>query len=715
MDKPLFSENWYRVRELTPALRSHVKLHRQVQGGDIWYMLEDSASGRFHRFNTAAYHLIALMNGVRSVEQIWEEANTTLGDDGPVQDEVIQLLGQLHRVDVLRTNIPPDVRELLDRRKRERKARRLGRIKSPLSIRLPLLDPDRFLDASLPLVRWCFSRATLYVWLATVALAAMLAALNWPALVQTARLEALSADNLLLLVLVYPVVKLVHELGHAYAAKLEGGEVHELGIIFMVFVPVPYVDASAATAFSSRRKRVMVGAIGVMVELMLAALALFAWLNISPGMLSSICFNVMLIGGVSTLFFNGNPLLRFDGYYVLADLLGIPNLAQRATGYYAYLIQRFGFGLDSARSPAHSRREATWFLVYAPLSLLYRLGILAAVCFFLLQELFIIGATLALWAVTSQVIWPLLKQADFVLLNPRLRRHRGRAMGVSALALGAAFTLLSWWPVASLSSFQGVIYPPEQSRLTAGTEGFVRSILVADGAAVTAGQPLLQLDNIFHMAEREGMAARLKELRARYTSVRTQDRVQARLTREEIAALEADIARNQEKLDALVLTAPFDGVFLQVPNSDFEGLYVNRGDLLGYVVPSTAATARVVVVQDELDLIQTRLDAIEVRLASDPWQVYDGELTRSVPQAGFQLPSPVLSTQGGGRFVTREDNKLALASGERVFEYEIALPAVPAGTRIGTRVYVRFDHGAEPLLAQWYRDLQQLLLRRLPG
>ncbi len=715
MDKPLFSENWYRVRELTPALRSHVRLHRQVQGDEVWYMLEDSASGRFHRFNTAAYHLIALMNGSRSVEQIWDEANTVLGDDGPVQDDVILLLGQLHRVDVLRTNIPPDVEELLDRRKQERKAQRLSRIKSPLSIRVPLFDPDRFLDASLPLVRWCFSPVMLYAWLLVVGLAAVLAAIHWPALAQTARLEMLSPDNLLLLLLVYPLVKLVHEFGHAYAAKLEGGEVHELGIIFMVFVPVPYVDASAATAFASRRKRVLVGAVGVMVELLLAALALFAWLNIGAGLLSSICFTVMLIGGVSTLFFNGNPLLRFDGYYVLADLLGIPNFAQRSNAFYAYLIQRFAFGLENATSPATSRREAFWFSLYALLSLLYRLAILAAVCLFLLEDLFIVGAALALWAVATQILWPLLKQADFLLLNPRLRRHRPRAVAVSVAALGGLVAALSWWPVASLSSFQGVIYPPEQSRLTAATEGFVSEILVADGAAVVAGQPLLRLANIFHEAERESLESRLRELRARYTSVRTQDRVQANLTREEIAALEADLLRNREKLDALALVAPVDGVFLHVPTSDLEGLYVERGALLGYVVPSTAASARVVVVQDELDLIQSRLDAIEVRIASDPWQVYAGELSRSVPQAGFRLPSPVLGTQGGGRFVTREDDALALASGERVFEFEIALPDVPADTRIGTRIHVRFDHGAEPLAAQWYRDLQQLLLRRLPG
>jgi putative peptide zinc metalloprotease protein len=715
MDKPLFSENWYRVRNLKPRLRSHVKLHRQVQADQVWYMLEDPASGRFHRFNTAAYNVIALMNGERTVDAIWEQANTALGDDGPVQDDVILLLGQLHRIDVLQSNIPPDVAEILDRRRQQRRARRLGRVVNPLSLRIPVLDPNSFLDNTLPLVRWCFSAPLLWAWMAIVSLAIATAAINWPALMQTATYQALTPSNLLLLLVIYPFVKLLHELGHAYAAKLEGGEVHELGVIFMVFVPVPYVDASAATAFSSRRKRILVGAIGVMIELLLATTALFIWLSVSPGLVSSICFNVMLIGGVSTVVFNGNPLLRFDGYYVLSDLLGIPNLGQRANAYYGYLVQHFGFGLETAVSPAQSRWESGWFLLYAPLSLVYRLGILATICLFLLEDFFFVGVALALWAVSYQVLWPLLKQTDFVFMSPRLRKHRTRAVLVSVSVIGGFAAALTWWPVASLSNFEGVIYPPEQSRLISGTDGFVTAVLVENGERVQAGQPLMQLQNIFHDGVRKSLEARMRELRARYAAVRTADRVQARLTRGESAALRADLARIQEKIDSLKVTAPVDGIFFQLPIGELEGVHIDRGDLLGYVVPESAATARVVVVQDDLDRIQSRVEAIEVRLASDPWEVHEGELSRSVPQAGFRLPSSVLSTNGGGRYVTSNEDPLVLASGERVFEFEINLPATPASTRIGTRVFVRFDHGAEPLAAQWYRSLQQLFLRRLPG
>lgn len=715
MDRPLFSENWYRVRDLKPALRSHIKLHRQVHGDQIWYMLEDPASGRFHRFNTAAYNVIALMNGERSVDAIWEGANTALGDDGPVQDDVIQLLGQLHRIDALRTDMPPDVQELLERRREQRKARRLSRFKNPLSLRFTLFDPDAFLDRTIPLVRWLFTPLVFWLWAGTVALAVLLAGSHWERLVETATLEALTPNNLLLLLFIYPCVKLIHELGHAYAAKLEGGEVHELGVIFMVFVPVPYVDASASTAFASRGKRVMVGAAGIMVELLLASGALFLWLNISPGLISSICFNVMLIGGVSTLLFNGNPLLRFDGYYILADLLGIQNLGQRANSFYAYLIQHFGFGLENARSPAHSRFEAVTFSLYAPLALLYRLGILVAICLFLVEDLFVVGVALAGWAVLSQVLWPLLKHADFVLLNPRLRSRRPRAVLVTLATVGGMLVLLVGLPVASLSQVEGVVYPPEQSHLIADTDGFVGEVLVADGEVVTAGQPLMRLENLFHRGELAVMESRMKELQARYTAARTADRVQARLTREEMTVLRADMDRQREKLAALTITAPVDGVFMQLPLGEMVGLHIARGDLLGYVTAADVATARVVVMQDELDRILERVESVDVRLASAPWEPLPAELVRAVPQAGFRLPSPVLATGGGGEFVTTSAEDLTLANGERVFEFELQLPATAASTRIGTRVHVRFDHGAEPLASQWYRDVQQLFLRRLSG
>ena len=154
------------------------------------------------------------------------------------------------------------------------------------------------------------------------------------------------------------MVKSLHELGHAFATKVWGGEVHEVGLMLLVFIPVLYVDASASAAFRQKHRRIVVGAAGILVETTLAALAVIVWVYGSPGIGRAIAFNVILIGGVSTLLFNGNPLLRFDGYYIFSDLIEVPNLATRANAYLFYVIQKHLFKIDSVDSPVADRRRS---------------------------------------------------------------------------------------------------------------------------------------------------------------------------------------------------------------------------------------------------------------------------------------------------------------------------------------------------------------------
>ena len=154
--------------------------------------------------------------------------------------------------------------------------------------------------------------------------AVLLAAIHWHDLTEDFMDRVLVPHNLLLLWLVFPVLKTLHEFGHAFATKVYGGEVHEMGVLLLVFTPCPYVDASAASAFRTKWHRIIVGAAGMIVELFLASLALFVWLNVEPGVVRAVTYNVMVIAGISTVLFNGNPLLRYDGYYIFADYLEIP-------------------------------------------------------------------------------------------------------------------------------------------------------------------------------------------------------------------------------------------------------------------------------------------------------------------------------------------------------------------------------------------------------
>src|SRR6266850_2293992 len=282
MAQQLMSASWYRVAELRPRLRSHFRIHRHRYRGGRWYVLQDRMSRRTHRFDARAYFVIGLMNGQRSMQSIWDAALERYGDEAPTQEEVF-----------------------------------------------PLLDPDRFLERWLAWYRPLFGPLGALVWLAVVGWGAFTAVQHWNELTHDLSSRVLAPENLLVMGLVFPVLKALHELGHACAVRAWGGEVHEMGIMFLVLMPVPYVDASAANAFAEKRRRVVVGAAGMIVEVFIAALALALWLELQPGIARAVLFNVMLIAGVSTVLFNANPLLRFDGYYILSDLIEIPNLRQR--------------------------------------------------------------------------------------------------------------------------------------------------------------------------------------------------------------------------------------------------------------------------------------------------------------------------------------------------------------------------------------------------
>jgi putative peptide zinc metalloprotease protein len=306
----LFSAQWYRVAEVKPRLRSQVRVQRQQWRTERWFLLSDTATGRQHRINDAAYQFIGRCDGQRSVHEVWTAVLDAQPDAAPTQDEVVQLLGQLHEMELLQSERAADATTLLQRREARQRQRRRGML-NPFSFRLALGDPSPWLRRLDPLAQALFRSGVFWLWLFVVLASSGVAATEWPALRSHAALHLFSPSHLALAGLVYPLMKGLHELGHALAVRRWGGEVHEVGIALMFLVPAPYVDASAATAFANRSQRAAVGAAGVMVELGLAALGFWVWFTTQPGLVNNLAFGVMFLGTASTLLFNGNPLLRF--------------------------------------------------------------------------------------------------------------------------------------------------------------------------------------------------------------------------------------------------------------------------------------------------------------------------------------------------------------------------------------------------------------------
>lgn len=712
MAETLFSSSWYRVATLKPRLRSHAEIHRHRYRGQLWYVLQDHASQRYHRFYPAAYYFLGLMDGRRTVQEVWDMASTHLGDDAPTQDEVIRLLTQLHAVDVLQCDVPPDTAELLLRFDRQRRYKWQSQLMSPLFWSFPLFDPERVLERFLPYVRPFFGPLGALLWIFVVGTALIQAAIHWPDLSENVVDRVLAPQNVLLLWLVFPIIKTLHEFGHAFATKAYGGEVHDMGVMLLVLMPLPYVDASAASAFRSTWQRVIVGAAGMIVELFLASLALFFWLNLEPGTLRLVAYNVMFIAGVSTILFNGNPLLRYDGYYILADLLEMPNLRMRSQAYMSYLCERYLFGQRETESEAATASERAWFVFFSVASWLYRLFVLVAITLFVAGKFFFVGVIFALGGVVAWGIVPTGKLLSYLGTNPRLRHVRVRAIVVSSLIAAALIGIIGWLPVPLGTQTEGVIWVPYHAIVRAHTNGFIARVVATPGSQVQQGDVLILCEEPTLQTRVQVLEARLQEMQTRYTMEWMKDQAQADILKEEIALAQGEVAQARERVAELTIRSHADGTFVVPQAQDLPGQFVQRGTQLAYVLDLTTVTARVVLSQTQIELVRHHTQKVEVRFAEHLDAPVQAVVKREVPGATEELPSPVLSSQGGGAIAIDPTNTHGMKALSKLFQLDLEMPSRTGIVTIGGRVYVRFDHGREPLGYRWYRQIRRLFLSK---
>ncbi|MGB1090614.1 MAG: peptidase M50 [Oceanobacter sp.] len=725
MSASLFSQSWYLVKDLKVRLRAHTQVHRHVYRDQVWYVLQDKVTGQYHRFSVESWHIIGLLNGERSVDEVWELACQQLGDDMPAQDEIITLLSSLFQANVLVSDRVPDLAELSTRKQSISRRKMMQKLASPLGIRIPMWDPEPFLQRTAGVARAVISPLGLLVWLLVTLSGLVMATVHWPELTGNLSDRVLSVENMLLMVLVYPVVKFFHEMGHAWTVKRWGGEVHEMGIMLLVFFPVPYVEASASNAFASKYQRMLVGAAGILVELFIAGLSMIVWTLLEPGIARSVAFNTMVLAGVSTVLFNGNPLLRFDAYYVLADWLEIPNLAGRANQQFIYLVKRYLLRIPRQLPVARSRWEASWMLGYAVVSFIYRLFVMVLIALFVASKYLFIGALLAIWSIWMSLLSPLLKAlwAPFTQSDVGQRRHQVLLIGGVLLSLITGLVALVPMPYSTQT--EGVFIAPENTWLLPEAQGFIADVLVDDGAEVVRGQPILRLTSPELEADYAVVAALLKEAEAEYqASLSAQaSRADANIYRDLMALRQQEFDRISIQREALTVLSPNDGQLKFLNPDDLAGRFVHRGQLLGHVLKPDRLPVVAVVGHDAIDDVRQRTENVEARLSSQVGEVVPALIEGIVPEASQALPSPVLTTEGGG--LLAPDSSASAASGQprsfrRVFQVRLAIanPVSDPGSMIqqrhlNERVYVLFRHPDEALMYRWFRSVRRMFLRQL--
>lgn len=706
---------WQRLEFLRPSLPRHIDFQRRDYNNELWYLLHDKSNGHFHRLTPSAYRLISFMNGRHSLQHILAAASAPEFYDSieeiPTPEELIQLLQYLHVADLLVCDLPPNTQELFSRQQQAKKQKWLRLLINPLAWKFSLGNPDKILTWLLPLARILATPTMGVIWLLVVSYAVLQAGNHWSEL-STGQLDKiLSPSNLFLIWLIYPLLKIVHELGHGLFTKVWGGNVHECGIIFILATPLPFVDASAATGFTSKNQRLMVSAAGMAVELFIAALALLFWLKMEPGLTRDILYNIMLIGGVSTLFFNGNPLMRYDGYHLLTDAFDLPNLASRANQQVSYLVRRYGYGLQGLIAPAASRKEAIFFTSYSLAAFSYRLFMLGLIILLVANYFPTLGLLLAIWLIGSQLILPAVKYMQFLFRSKVLQSARQRAL---AMVGGSIFFLLLFLiaiPMPFYTSVEGVVWLPDAARIKAESSGEITQVLVSDGAQVPQGQILFYLTNISLTAELAYKQASLREYNARLQQAWLDDRAQAQLLEQDVNALTAEVENLQSRVAHLIIRSPSTGRFRSTKNYQLLGSYLHQGDSPGIIETSEPLRIRAALTQEEIGSVRQSTQAVEVRLASNPALVLPALVSQQVPAATFDLPSIILGAKGGGRLALDATKTEGLKTAQMVFLVDVNLQELTLEGRFGERAYVRFYHPTEPLGFQLYRLLQQLFIR----
>jgi putative peptide zinc metalloprotease protein len=475
---------------------------------------------------------------------------------------------------------------------------------------------------------------------------------------------------------------------------------------------VPYVDASAATLFSDKYARIVVSAAGIITEVFFAALGLFVWLNVSDGIVRDIAFTVMVIGGISTVMFNGNPLLKFDGYYILADWLEIPNLNFQVKRYWSWLARRYLLRLTKIEAVDTTRGETKWLLTYGLLSWLYRFIIMLIIAGWFASFSLLLAVSVALMYLYALVIKPAYEIFQYLRTSHEIQRHRFKAWIVTGGVAVVTALLVAVVPLPYATVAQGVVWLPDEAKIRAGVEGFVEDILVADGAQVSRGQPLIHLRNEELGVRKKVSQTQLVTLRARYYTAVGHDSVEADQLHEEINIVKNELAHIDKEIDQLVVRSPIDGRLVIPRAEDQPGTLVAKGATLGHVFAEQDIRLRAVIPQSNAQLVRYRTESVSVRMSDHLLQIFQGKLDRAVPSATSTLPSAALAYAGGGDILTDPSDNDGLQALEPIFIVDVRVPGSKL-ERVGGRAWLRFDHGTTPLLSQWTLRWKQLFLRHV--
>jgi putative peptide zinc metalloprotease protein len=700
------------TRQVALRKRPDLEIHPHQYAHERFWVVKDPVALNYFHLRDEEHAILEMLDGRTSFDEIKRRFEEMFAPLRLSFDQLHAFLGRLYRTGLVVADAPDQGTPLLARFQKKRRRGYLQAATSLLAIRFPGIDPDPLLNWLYPSVRWLFSRWALICCGLLVAGAVLVTVVRYDELL--ARLPDFGAffnvRNMLLLALALAVVKVIHELGHALTCKHFGGECHELGLMLLVFTPCLYCNVSDSWMLASKWKRISISLAGVVVEIVLAAICAYLWWFSEPGLLNTLLLNMMFICTVNTLLFNGNPLLRYDGYYVLADLMEVPNLGQQSRSLVTHYLGKWFLGMPSLNDRALPDSGRWRVAFYGVAAMIYRVFIVFLIlwfCYRLLQPYGLaVGAQLlALFVFTGLVMMPIWSLVNLAR-DPNWRgRIEMKRVFVSGCGLAVVLSVVCLVPLPHRIVVPAAIRPEDARRVYVSVPGIVSQAVEA-GAWVDEGDCITHLTNAdlrqqFEQlsGQRDQQQSKLNHLELRHAADPDVG-VQIPVAREALSDITEQLKDRQRDMERLRLNAPISGTVLpatQLPSPYYRanqlvtwhgspleernrGCFLDTGRLVCLIGDPERLEAVLVVGQAHIKEVR---EGQKVRIRLD--QVRGGVITgyiAEISQTPLEAAPPELALSGRLAVNVEQDNIPRPA--EPSYEARVVLDKLPPNLLIGT-------------------------------
>jgi len=560
-------------RPIPLAVRADLVIKRIDYLGVGYWVVKDPAGLKYFRLQQEQYHVLNLLNGERSLEQLREEMLRIMPTVRLQLSDIQHLITDLHEKGLVSSNRSGQGASLIKKQRDEKKKKFFNTLKSLLYLRLPGWDPEATLTAIYPVCRLLFfSRFAVFIWFAVVVSSWMLLAVQF----ETFRSELpkfqqfFGWPNLLYLWITLSLSKIIHEFGHGLSCKHFGGECHEMGVMLLVFSPCLYCDVSDSWMLRSKWPRIMIGAAGMYIEVFLSAIAIFIWRYTDQGLLHNLALNIFFVTTITTVIFNANPLMRFDGYYMMSDFLEIPNLRPKADKLLRESFAWYCLGIESKPDPFMPETGKAWFVCFAIAAGVYRWFIVIAITVFLytvlkpygLQS---IGATLAVVSI-STIVYSMVSNLYKMITAPRIEPMSKPKIAFSLTILFCVTYAVLSLPMPLHIEATYIAEPLDVKHAYTQTAGELAEVPVKAGDTVKAGQVVAILRNPDLEDQKRDLLNKIEIQqieRDTQRSVRNEGRMS--LAVNQIAALTDQLEEVEQQLDALTIKAEVAGTIVEAP------------------------------------------------------------------------------------------------------------------------------------------------------